>query len=598
MAFATIFAFSGPFEYGSGMPKPTLLVTTLLLLSTAITFWSVGQAIQAYDSRKLLFTIVMVGISLRLVGLVTCPILEIDYYRYLWDGKVLAQGVSPYQYTPGQILKHGQDSAFGAVKELPDDSDLGKLIDLSVASPSNNTIVSRIHFEEYSSIYPPVSQLVFGTSMKWFPDSASVAAHIFFIKATLVGFDLMILGVVFWLLSLLKIHTGWSIAYAWNPLVLKEISNGGHLDSIAAFFLILSISLLAKWFAQKHASSVSWLPALSGISLGLGVGAKLFPIVLFPALFVSTARVGWSKSLVFGIAFAVAAGLSFYPMYCSIIQTSQNIVPSARQQDVATATTVNTLSQNDQGENSFQSVAENQTESGKPQPRIELASKKEGLTSFLSRWRMNDVIFSGIYLNLKPTAAAKSDLPWYVVTTSEFRAWAEQQWERLSPGSDNPAFSMTRVLTLGPFLLFYLWQLVAIYRGRSTSEDTGAIMSDQNPYASPLAGDGLIESSGSIQFNRLVWILVLFLFLQPTVNPWYWVWVAPLTVLTKNRGWILAGGLLLIYYSRFWFESLPATFEIAGYSGVGLFDHGVAWIEFVAVFGVIAITGAYKAVRQ
>ena len=69
-------------------------------------------------------------------------------------------------------------------------------------------------------------------------------------------------------------------------------------------------------------------------------------------------------------------------------------------------------------------------------------------------------------------------------------------------------------------------------------------------------------------------------------------------MLTKNRGWILAGGLLLVYYSRFWFESLPESFEIAGYSGVGLFDHGVAWIEFAAVIGVLAITGAYKAVKQ
>lgn len=566
LAFVVIFAISGPFEYGSKLPKPTLWVTGLLLLGTGVAFWGLGQAIKAQDNRKLLFTVVLVSVSLRLIGLFTCPILEIDYYRYLWDGKVVAQGVSPYQYSPGQILKHGEDSGSQLVKGLPDDSDLEKLIDLSVASQSNNTIVSRIHFSEYSTIYPPISQVVFGTTMKWFPASASVVAHIFSIKAILVSFDLMILAVILWLLNHLKIHTGWSIAYAWNPLVLKEISNGGHLDSIAAFFLILSICLLAKWLAQKQPNSIPWLPALSGISLGLGVGAKLFPIVLFPALFVTAARVSWSRALLFGVAFAVAAGLSFYPMYRSINQTSQDLTAQRTQQNVSTATIEASPSAVTEDNPRQTSQAEN--------------SKKEGLTSFLSKWRMNDVIFSGIYLNLKTTSVAKSDLPWYVITTAEFRRWAYEQWERLSPDSDNPAFSMTRVLTLGPFVLFYLWQLVAIYFARPATETTA---------------DGRIQKSPEgIEFNRLVWILVIFLFLQPTVNPWYWVWVAPLTVLTKNRGWILAGGLLLLYYSRFWFESLPDSFEIAGYSGVGLFDHGIAWIEFAAVVGVIAMTGAYK----
>ena len=159
-----------------------------------------GQAIKAQDNHKLLVTVVLIGVSLRMIGLFTCPILEIDYYRYLWDGKVLAQGVSPYQYSPGQILKHGQefDQSVKDIsdRDLSDSSGLGKLIDLSVASESNNTIVKRIHFNEYSSIYPPISQLVFGASMKWFPASASVAAHIFCIKAVLVVFDLMILGVI------------------------------------------------------------------------------------------------------------------------------------------------------------------------------------------------------------------------------------------------------------------------------------------------------------------------------------------------------------------------------------------------------------------
>ena len=579
VAFAVIFAFSGPFEYASGQLKPTLLVTTLLLLCTGVAFWALGQATGTSDNRTLLMTVVLVAVSLRLIGLFTCPILEIDYYRYLWDGKVIAQGVSPYQYSPSQIIKQSEDTNSLATEGFSQDSDLATLVELAVASPSNNAILKRIHFSEYSTLYPPVSQVVFGAAMKWLPASASVEAHIFFIKATLVGFDLMILAIILWMLRHLKIHTGWSIAYAWNPLVVKEISNGGHLDSIAAFFLVLSIALLVKWLSSSRNRSVSWLPGLSGVCLGLGVGAKLFPIVLFPALLVSSARVGWSRGLLFGAAFSAAAGLSLYPMYHSINHAEQNDERRAVGQSVSEDTTEQTPPIHKKEESTPQ--ADDVNPFG-PQ----LPGKKEGLTSFLSRWRMNDVIFSGIYENFKPTLVAKSDLPddqrfpaWYVISTPEFRSWAKQQWESRFPDSSNWAFSMARVLTLGPFCLFYLWQLVAIYRRRPAPESEG-------------------EESTSLEFNRLVWILVLFLFLQPTVNPWYWVWVAPLTVLTKNRGWILAGGLLLVYYSRFWFESLPESFEIAGYSGVGLFDHGVAWIEFAAVIGVLVITGAYKAVKQ
>ena len=39
LTFVIIFAISGPFEYGSTQPKPTLWVTLLLLLGAGIVFW-------------------------------------------------------------------------------------------------------------------------------------------------------------------------------------------------------------------------------------------------------------------------------------------------------------------------------------------------------------------------------------------------------------------------------------------------------------------------------------------------------------------------------------------------------------------------------
>ena len=527
LIFLIIYWLSGSFAYGSELSRPTVVVVLLLLVATGVAFRGLGAAILVEDRRKLLVVIVSVGVSMRLISLFACPILEIDYYRYIWDGKVFAAGVSPYQYSPNQILQSTLD-----VDVARDDSDYKKLVMLSVKSESNHVILERIHFENYSSIYPPVSQAVFALAMKWFPHSASVEAHILFIKSVLVVFDLLVLGIVFLLLQQLNFHPGWLIVYAWNPLVIKEIANGGHLDSIAVFFLMLSVYLLFRWGQSPNGKLSSWPPILSAIALGFGVGAKLFPAVLFPALLVAVARIQWSKAVIFSAVFVATTVLLMFPMYRSVSQSQQ--LPG----DVAVA--------------------------GEEDVSLE---KKDGLTGFLSTWRMNDVIFSGIYLNLGASAKRKTKLPWYVVTSNEFRQSVMGWCERMSFGGTNPAFALTRVLTLGLFSAFYLFQLVAIYRHPPHGESTQMC---------------------SMLMERLGWTMALFLFLQPTVNPWYWVWVAPITVFSKNRSWLIISGLLLIYYSRFWFESLPDSFELAGYSGVGLFHHGVVWLEFAAIFGVMA----------
>ena len=40
----------------------------------------------------------------RLLLLPSHPIQEIDLYRYIWDGEVSAAGVSPWEFSPAQVL--------------------------------------------------------------------------------------------------------------------------------------------------------------------------------------------------------------------------------------------------------------------------------------------------------------------------------------------------------------------------------------------------------------------------------------------------------------------------------------------------------------
>ena len=325
-----------------------------------------------------------------------------------------------------------------------------------------------------------------------------------------------------------NVHIGWLIAYAWNPLVIKEIANGGHLDSIAVLLMMVAIFSLTRWIQNHEQQKPAGVSALiaAGIALGLGFGAKLFPIVLFPAFVVAVGRVKWSAAMMFSVLFLVTSFLVLAPMYWD----------SGSQVQLASATDAT---------------------NGEPGQQ-----QKEGLASFLSRWRMNDVIFSGIYLNLKP--GSPNTEPWFVGLPRETRNQITDWCKRHSLGGQRPAFFLARMITLGIFAVFYLYQLAVIYR-----------------------------ATQAVGFDRLVLIMAVFLFLQPTVNPWYWTWVVALTPLARSRGWVLVAGILMVYYSRFWFRKLSETYEFLGvqYSGAGLFDHFVAWGEFGAI--VCVLTGVH-----
>ena len=149
LVFVVIFAISQPFEYNSDLPRPILTVTGLLFLASLIAFYGLGVALRCNESRQMLVVIIAFAISLRLVALFTCPILEIDYYRYLWDGKAIAHGVSPYEFSPAQIIQQDTRPAFDLADAKTDSPKISlsnsvyqKLLALSVETESKNTILN------------------------------------------------------------------------------------------------------------------------------------------------------------------------------------------------------------------------------------------------------------------------------------------------------------------------------------------------------------------------------------------------------------------------------------------------------------------------
>lgn len=201
-------------------------------------FYQVYRLIIKVESPDSFKYLLITGLLCRAILLPSTPILEDDFWRYMWDGRVISNGVNPYDFAPNDSALDGLSTSYR----------------------------SQIGWPELSTIYPPFAQLLFGLAHIIFGDSVIGLKIIFLL------FDFGIWWLLFCWLSALGQNTKFSFLYLLNPLVLKEISNSAHLDSVVVFFTLLSVYLMS----QKKMFRSAWA------SLALATLTKLFPIVLIP----------------------------------------------------------------------------------------------------------------------------------------------------------------------------------------------------------------------------------------------------------------------------------------------------------------------------
>jgi hypothetical protein len=222
--------------------------------------------------------IVGFAVVFRLLVLFSPPVLSSDLYRYIWDGRVQRAGINPYRYPP-------EAEALAALRDT--------------------TMHPQINRPQLTTIYPPAAQMLFALITTVVPDSVRG------MKAAMVLFDLVTIGV---LVRLLKTHGSDPervILYAWSPLVMFEFAGSGHVDALMLPFLLLALQ--ARLAAR---------PGLAGVLLGLATLIKLYPAVLFPALYTRQERrfpLGFGAVLVLGyLPYTAGAGtrvLGYLPGY-------------------------------------------------------------------------------------------------------------------------------------------------------------------------------------------------------------------------------------------------------------------------------------------
>ncbi len=278
--FLLSFEFSDARE---NIEEPILPLVGLEVVAGLCFLITIGK-LQSIQPRKgVLAWIISIGAALRLLMWPSAPILEDDYYRYLWDGGVLAHGSNPYVHAPKEFHADapGYDGLPANLQRLAEDS---------------GTIVERINHPHLRSVYPPVAQAAFALAHWIYPWSLMAW------KLVLLVFDLATLLLLLRLLKSLELPS-WAIAvYWWNPLLIKEIYNSGHLDVIALPFVLGAvISANRKRFY------------IMAVLLALSVGAKIWPIILLP-LFLRSTSPGNLKRFGVLTLFTLLTSAIFWPV--------------------------------------------------------------------------------------------------------------------------------------------------------------------------------------------------------------------------------------------------------------------------------------------
>jgi hypothetical protein len=248
-----ISALSPRFEYGlADINKPIVPLVTLMMASGALYLWVILRGKGVNLSKGLLAWVFILGLLARLVMFPSTPVLEDDHYRYLWDGGVLANGFNPYQYSPREVVGEEIDKVPEALRQLAREAD---------------PIPKRINYPWLRTIYPPLSQFVFALAHIIKPWSLSAW------RLVLLLVDLATLYLLFTILRGLNLSLMGLVVYWWNPLLIKEIYNSGHMDVLIFPFVLGSLLLAIQ---KRH--------ILASGALGLAVGVKLWPAILLPVM--------------------------------------------------------------------------------------------------------------------------------------------------------------------------------------------------------------------------------------------------------------------------------------------------------------------------
>lgn len=300
--FLWLLAGTGPVVFGAGM---TLLGPQFVYgqdhalrpIPQFLAFYAAGWAgfaaavwlaiRQQLPIGRPLFWIVGIGIIARLVALPSDLIQENDCYRYVLDGHAVASGVNPFRHPPETVARDAPEPLRSELQR--DDA---------------QRVLSRIGYPEISTIYPPAAQAAFSLGAAIVPWHW-MGQRIVFLLADVATMLLIMVALRRFGLPVMN-----GVFYAWNPIIIKEVANSAHLDSLVGLFVMAILIAMRNWGER---GGMAWL-GVASLAFAGAVLTKLYPLVLFPVLAVYVLARGGMRSLFCFVGLSTATcALAYLP---------------------------------------------------------------------------------------------------------------------------------------------------------------------------------------------------------------------------------------------------------------------------------------------
>ena len=234
-------------------------------------------------------TLIGLVILFRLIFLFAIPNLSQDFYRFIWDGRMILKGLNPYLSIPQSFIQQG-------------------IQPISEAYNLYNGM-GEMNASHYTN-YPPINQLCFLIAALF--ASKSVFGSIIILRIIIILADIGILYYGKKLLQILNLPVKNIFWYALNPFIIIEMTGNLHFEPVMLFFLICSLYQLNQ---QK------W--TFAAILLACSISVKLIPLLFLPLFYQWFIKkelkwlIGIQKLSLFYIITLAALIISFLPFYSS-----------------------------------------------------------------------------------------------------------------------------------------------------------------------------------------------------------------------------------------------------------------------------------------
>ncbi|BAO54365.1 glycosyltransferase 87 family protein [Nonlabens marinus] len=216
------------------------------------------------------------GIVLRLVFLWNTPTLSQDFFRFIWDGHLLLNGLNPYIYLPDDLIAAG-------VEVVPN----AQLLHSSMGELSSG------HYTNY----PPLNQLFFAAAAYLGGDNLLMT--VVWMRVFIIAADVVVFFYGLRLLRLIGKPDYLILLYFLNPFVIIELTANLHWEGVMACLMLMGVYYFITYQRLK-----------SPVFIGFSILLKLLPVMILPLLLKGMKWKRWF--LYFGIL-AATVSLGFAP---------------------------------------------------------------------------------------------------------------------------------------------------------------------------------------------------------------------------------------------------------------------------------------------